>query len=60
MAIGLAIIAGVVVILAVVGFVVMRRRQPPPPRPAGRPGDANQTVNLQKHNETGTDWRYRP
>lgn len=58
MLIGLAIIAGLALALTAVGFVVLRRRQPV--RPERRDGDSNQTVNWQRHNETGTDWRQRP
>jgi len=59
MVIGLAILAGITLILAAVGYVVLRRRRQPT-RPDRRDSDANQTVNWQRHNETGTDWRYRP
>jgi hypothetical protein len=59
MYVGLAIIAVIMLLLVSVGFVVMRRRQPPV-RPNRDSGDANQTVNWQRHNETGTDWRQRP
>jgi hypothetical protein len=59
MYVGLAIIAGITLLLVSVGFVVMRRRQPPV-RPNRDSSDANQTVNWQRHNETGTDWRQRP
>jgi amino acid transporter len=58
MLIGLAIIGSVALLLTAVGYVVLRRRQPV--RPDRRSDDANQTVNWQRHNETGTDWRQRP
>jgi hypothetical protein len=58
MLIGLAIIVGLALALGAIGFFVMRRRQPV--RPERRDSDTNQTVNWQRHNETGTDWRQRP
>jgi hypothetical protein len=57
MLIGLVIIASIALLLTGIGFVVMRRRQPL--LPERKSGDS-QTVNIQRHNETGTDWRYRP
>jgi hypothetical protein len=57
MLIGLAIIVAIALLLTGIGFVMMRRRQPAVPE---RKVDRGQTVNIPRHNETGTDWRYRP
>jgi len=55
---GLATIVAAALLLIGIGFVVLRRRTAD--TPTANSCDRCQTVNIPRHNETGTDWRYRP